>query len=66
MTEITIKAKDLAAWRGWRGSGDLMNGTFVLQLRPINQHVLINISGTRDELDELKQILVSALESETW
>ena len=66
MTEITIKAKDLVAWRGWRGTGDLMNKTFVLQLRPLNQHALINISGTAEELDELKYTLIAALESETW
>lgn len=66
MTEITVDAKDLTAWRGWRGTGDLMAGIFALVLRPHNQHASINITGTKAELEELKQVLIAALESESW
>lgn len=66
MTELTIKAREITAWRGWRGTGDLMAGIFVLQIRPADHHALINITGTIEELDELKHTLISALESESW
>lgn len=68
---IIFQAKDVSAWRGARGSGDMMAGTAALMIsakeegRPFPDF-FVEIVGTPEELRVLRVKLIGALEAESW
>ena len=69
MTRVTMEIKDVTAWRGSRSSADMTAGLAALVLTDregIYPDTIVELVGSRAELEHLKRSLVEALESDCW
>lgn len=65
MNTIVMDAADVGkVWRGARGSGDMIQGKGALVIR--NGDTEVQIVGTREGLEALKDRIVDAMEAEAW
>lgn len=66
---VQVKANDTKAWRGARGSSDMMSGLGALILTAAVEPGVVfrvEIEGSPDELVTLRDRLDAALRSEMW
>lgn len=66
MVTVTLPARDVTAWRGARGSADMMNGLGALILRAEGTGARVEIEGSPQDLADLRDRLNEALTAATW